>query len=332
MDINEYLKKYERIFEIRISEYSTKIAEKWGYLPYMIERYNELFGNGLFDFLRSCEVPLPRSIRCNDLKIDCEKLVNRLDEKGFKLEKIYWLKHGYKVISKPKSPTLGATIEYLLGFYHIQGISSMIPPYLLEPKQGELILDLAAAPGSKTTQLSQLMRNEGIVIAVEKNPKRIRSLISNINRLGCKNVIVVLDDATGLKLGTSVDKILLDAPCSGEGIIMFDRSRKTKTPITKLRDFSSLQLKLLKNAYNLLKDDGLLVYSTCSIAPEENELVVNYAIEELGMEVVKVNWFPHENGIEEYFNIKFSPSVKNCSRMYPHIHGTEGFFICLLKK
>jgi len=332
MNINDYLKRYEKLFEIKASDASLKIAERWGYLDYMIERYNEIFREELFQFLESCETPLSLSIRCNDLKIECEKLVERLNRKAFKLERVEWLRHGYKVIEKPKSPTLGSTIEYLLGYYHIQGLASMVPPYVLNPKSGELVIDLAAAPGSKTTQLSQLMKNEGIIIAVEKNPKRVKALVSNINRLGSENVILVLADARKFDIKTKADKILLDAPCSGEGIIMLDKSRKTKTPINKLKEFSYLQLELLRNAYNLLRDDGLLVYSTCSIGPEENELVVNYAIEELGMEVIKVDWYPHDNGIVEYFNFRFSPSIKYCSRLYPHKHGTEGFFICLLRK
>lgn len=283
-------------------------------------------------FLNSCEYPLKKSIRCNDLKISCEKLVKKLENKGFKLEKIPWLKHGFRILGSPVKPSLGATLEYLLGYYHIQGLASMIPAYQLNPTSKDVVLDMAAAPGSKTTQLCQIMRNEGIILAIEKNLSRIKSLISNINRLGCKNIIIINSDTLDLRLYELFDKILLDTPCSGEGLIPIDPSRKTKTTYEKLKEFSILQLKLIRKAYELLRDEGYLLYSTCSIAPEEDELVVNYAVEELGMKVIKINDFPHDNGFEEYANVKFSKDIKNCARLYPHKHGTEGFFLCLLKK
>nr|WP_236748916.1 RsmB/NOP family class I SAM-dependent RNA methyltransferase [Acidianus manzaensis] len=328
-----YIKKYDKLFEVSPSRKARDLAIKYGFLDYMIERYLDMFKDSTKDFLDSCGYPLKKSIRCNTLKISCDKLVNELKKKGFYLKKVDWLPHGYEVLSYPKSPSLGATIEYLKGYYYIQGLASMIPAYVLNPSSSDFVLDMAAAPGGKTTQLSQLMENKGKIIAVEKSRKRIRALESNINRLGATNILIVRTDATVLKKSNfRFTKILLDAPCSGEGLIPIDQSRKTRTSILDLRNFFITQLNLISTAFSLLDDNGRLVYSTCSIAPEENEAVINFAIENLGMKPIKISEFPGCKGITEFHGIKFSEELKNCLRLYPHKHGTEGFFICLLQK
>ena len=333
MNVEEYIKKYDNMFEVSPTFKARQLASKYGFLDYMIERYIHMFGDELEDFLFHCSVPLVKSIRCNDLLIDCNKLVERLENKGFELRKVEWLPHGYKVIKSPKSPSLGATLEYLSGFYYIQGLASMVPPYVLAPTEKDVVLDMAASPGGKTTQMSQLMRNKGIIVAVEKSRERMRSLMSNINRMKAKNVILVRTDAKVLvKSQLKFSKILLDAPCSGEGLIPEDPSRKTKTTLSDLKEFFRKQLELIAAAYTLLEEGGTLVYSTCSIAPEENEAVVNFAIEELGMKTEKIYGYPAESGIEEFMGVKFNSQVKNCIRFYPHKSHTEGFFVCKLRK
>ncbi|MBP1357510.1 MAG: RsmB/NOP family class I SAM-dependent RNA methyltransferase, partial [Sulfolobus sp.] len=291
MDIKSYLNSYKGIFEVSPTAETRNLAAKYGYLDYMIERYIRIFNEvqEVNEFLEGCEVPLIKSIRCNELKTSCNELEKRLRMKGYELERLEWLSYGYKVLKSPKKPTLGATMEYLQGFYHIQGIASMIPAHVLSPSPSDKVLDMAAAPGSKTSQLAQIMKNNGVILAVEKNRERIKSLLSNLNRLGVTNTVLLRADSRNLEnMKIEFDKILLDAPCSGEGLIPIDKTRKTKTSIQKLYNFSMLQLLLIKVAYKLLREKGVLVYSTCSIGPEEDELVVNYAVEELGMKVEKV--------------------------------------------
>jgi len=334
MSINDYIKKYSHLFEVSPTYKARELSVKYGFLDYMIERYmNMFYDEELEDFLYHCSVPIRKSIRCNDLLINCNDLVNRLEDKGFKLEKVSWLPHGYRVINFPKSPSLGATIEYLSGYYYIQGVASMVPPYVLSPTEKDIVLDMAAAPGSKTTQLSQLMRNKGVILAVEKSRERARKLFSNLNRMGATNVIILRSDVKVLsKTSLRFTKILLDAPCSGEGLIPIDPSRRTKTTLQDLKNFSVLQLELITIASELLEDRGILVYSTCSIAPEEDEFIVNYALEYLGLESIPITGYPAEKGIEEFRGIKFNSGVKNCIRFYPHKNGTEGFFVCMMRK
>lgn len=333
--ILEYLNKYEEIFHVSPSYEAKKLAEKYGFLDYMVERYINMFRDKIEveDYLYSCSFPLVKSIRCNTLRIECEILEKILYENGFILNKVEWLPHGYIVKSFPPKPSLGSTLQYLLGYYHIQGLASMVPAYVLNPNPNDFVLDMAAAPGSKTTQMSQLMHNKGLILAIEKRRDRIRSLLSNINRLGVENVLLIRTDVKNLaKTSLEFDKILLDAPCSGEGLVQKDPTRRYKTSINDLKTFSINQLSLIETAYKLLKRGGYLVYSTCSIAPEEDELVVNYAVEELGMNIVKVDGYPAQNGYTDYYTIKFNDNLKNCLRFFPHKQHTEGFFVCLLKK
>lgn len=329
----EYIKKYDRLFEISPSKVAVDLANKYGFLDYMVERYLDIFKDDTISFLESCNYPLNKSIRCNTLKIRCNELETSLAQKGFKLKKVSWLPYGYEVIKSPKKPSLGATLEYLKGYYYIQGLASMIPAHVLSPSPNDLVLDMAAAPGGKTTQLSQIMENKGKIVAVEKSRKRIRALQSNVNRMGAMNVLIIKSNVMSLiKSSLKFDKILLDAPCSGEGLIPIDQTRKTKTTLSDLKNFLLNQLALLNTAYDLLKDGGKLVYSTCSIAPEENEVVVNFAIESLNMTTQKINGFPGDEGLLTFRGIEFSEEVRNCLRLYPHKHNTEGFFICLLIK
>lgn len=334
MTIEEYIEKYNNLFSVSPSLNAINLARKYKFLDYMVERYIRMLGNyETEEFLRSCSFPLKKSIRCNDLLIDCRKLEEKLENKGFKLEKVSWLKHGYIITSSPERPSLGATIEFLSGYYYIQGLASMVPAYVLDPNDDETVLDMAAAPGGKTTQIAQLMRNSGLIIAVERSRERIKSLYSNINRLGVRNVVLLRTDVRNLiKTGIQVDKILLDAPCSGEGLIPEDPSRKTKTKLEDLKLFFREQLELLDTAYKLLRSDGVLVYSTCSIAPEEDEAVVNYLVENYDVKIIRESGYPSLNGLTEYNNIKFDESLRYCMRFYPHKSGTEGFFVCKIKK
>ncbi len=331
--IEDYILRYKDLFRYSVTARAQSLARKYGFLDYIIERYIDMFKDSTEEFLESCSFPLQKSIRCNTLKIECDELVERLEGKGFTLEKVSWLKFGYVIKASPPKPSLGATLEYMLGYYHIQGLASMVPAEVLNPKEGDVVLDMASSPGGKTTQMSQLMRNKGLIVAVEKKKPRIRSLVSNVNRLGALNVIVLNMDSRDLaNYNLRFNKVLLDAPCSGEGIISKDPTRRTKTRPEDLYNFSLTQLELINTAYNLLEEGGELVYSTCSIAPEEDEFVVNYAVEELGMKVIPIDGYPSSKGLTKFNGVEFSKDVENCIRFYPHYHGTEGFFVCHLKK
>lgn len=321
------------IFEVRVSREALRLAERYGYLPYMVERYINIFGDlaEVVEFLEANEEPMPETFRCNSHLIDCGELVERLESKGFTVERIPFTSHGFEALESPIS--LGATHEYLMGYYYIQDPASMLPVQVLDPRPGEFIIDMAAAPGGKATQILQVTGDQARLLAVDSSKTRLRALRSHMQRMGFRNYVAVRLDARRLPEGLIADRILLDAPCSGEGVIRKDPSRKTSRTLQDLIFLSDLQASLLDSALNHVKPGGVVVYATCSVGVEENEYVVNSILEKRGdFTVEPIDSIPGAPGVTEYMHVRFDSSLKRCRRLYPHLHGTEGFTICLLRK
>lgn len=310
-----------------------ELAKKHGYQNYMIERYLALWGEEeTVQFLNACERPIRTSVRANTLKTSVESLVDRLQRKGFRVDKIPWIEEGFQVDFGTDSP--GSLFEHMLGLFYVQGVPSMTVTRALDPQPGETIIDIAAAPGGKTTHIAQRMENLGLVISVEQDRARIASLQSNILRCGVENVLLLRGDAKKLgQLQVEPNRVLLDAPCSGEGLIPLDPSRKTSKTMADIRYCAAKQDEMLDSAVSVLGDGGILVYSTCSIAPEENEFVVDdFLKRHHEMEVVQI---PLEFGTPAYtqpFGVQLNPSLSLARRFLPHKHDTEGFFICKMVK
>lgn len=295
------------------------------YSNFLIERYRQIFPEDVF---RSLNKPLRQSIRVNTLKADERGLVSRLEKKGIMLEKIPWAKHGYFVKRTPFS--IGATTEYLLGYYFVQDATSMYACEVLDTQRGDMVLDMAAAPGGKTTYMAQLMENTGTVVSLEANGQRIRSLRSNISRMGVENVISLRMDAREVEeLEITFKKILLDAPCTGTGTV-FKNPEAAMKEIKDVEKSAALQKSLSEAAARVLAGGGTLVYSTCSFLPEENEFIVQHAIDNLGMRLENLSY--GEEAFTSCYGIKLSKDMKRAKRFYPHIHGTQGFFIAKLRK
>ncbi len=310
-----------------------ELAKEYGYLQYMIERYLALWGEeDTLRFLEACESPVRSSIRVNSLKTTNDEVLSRLRSKSVVIDEIPWLEHGFFADFDGLSP--GAMLEHMLGFYYVQGVPSMTAVSVLDPQPGETILDLAAAPGGKTTHIGQLMMNTGIVIAVEQDRIRMASLKSNIIRCGVTNSLVLRGDARKLdNLKFEPDRILLDAPCSGEGLIPLDPTRKTSKTMADIRYCATREDEMLDAAVNILTDGGTIVYSTCSIAPEENEYVVDDILNRYPeMEVVEITLDFGIPGYSEPYGVNLNESLKLSRRFLPHLHGTEGFFICKMIK
>ncbi len=309
-----------------------KLAEKYGYLPYMIERYIEMLGqDNVIDLLEANESPLPETIRCNDYLIDCNELKTRLEEKGFRLTPIpQFSRYGYRVDHAPIS--IGATHEYLQGYYYVQGASSMSIVHAMDLPVPGVIIDMAAAPGGKSTQILQMTRDKSLLIAVEKNPRRIKSLRSNIQRMRFSNYILLRKDNLSLGFSNLFDSVLLDAPSTGEGIIRKDPRRKKSRDILDLIKIHELQVKMLKKAIEFAKPGASIVYAACSLAAEEGEFVINRILEEYPEIEIEPHGLIASQAITEYFGLILDDRIKNCGRYWPHIHGYEGFFVCKLRK
>ncbi len=309
------------------------MAKEYGYLQYMIERYLALWGEEQTrQFLEACENPIRSSIRVNTLKVTNDVVLERLRKKSVVIDAIPWLDYGFLADFQGKSP--GAMVEHMLGFYYVQGVPSMTAVGVLDPQPGETVLDLAAAPGGKTTLIAQMMQNSGMVIAVEQDRIRMASLKSNIIRCGVTNSLVLRGDARKLDdLGYKPDRILLDAPCSGEGLIPLDPTRKTSKTMADVRYCATREDEMLDAAVNALTEGGTIVYATCSIAPEENEYVVDDILKRYPeMEVVEIPLDFGVPGYSEPYGIKLHESLTRARRFLPHLHGTEGFFICKMQK
>jgi len=313
-----------RVIDFPSSPLSLELARKYGYDEFIIRRWLRFFSDTK-ELIESMEKGLPKYIRVNTLKIGEEDLLDRMEDRGFSLEKTE-VPFCYKVVEEPYS--IGATPEYLVGYYYVMDKSSCVPPLALNPKPGEVVIDFAASPGGKTTFLAQLMENKGSIIAIEANPERVQPLIDNLHRMGVTNTAVVRMNAARFHMmGVKADKILLDAPCTGEGIIHKDPTRKTSRGEKDIRFCSALQRDLIKSAILSLKAGGTLVYSTCSLTPEENEMVVQDILDEYPVRLEEIEWgdgaFTEIPGTD----IKFNKEMKNARRFYPHRHETSGFFV-----
>jgi NOL1/NOP2/sun family putative RNA methylase len=226
-------------------------------------------------------------------------------------------------------------IEHILGYIHIQEEVSMVPPIVLDPKPGEWILDLCAAPGSKTTHISQMMDNRGLVIANEPSLARITSLRSNCERLGAINVAITRYDGRRFP-DQQFDRILVDAPCSSEGMARKDPEVLTRCSLKRSLDIQVLQKGLLKRAVQLTRSGGIVIYSTCTYAPEENEAVVGGVLGQfrdmVRLEKVSVPGLKECSGLSEWNGTEFGDELKNCARYYSHQNDTGGFFVAKLVK
>ena len=269
---------------------------------------------------------LKPSLRINTLKTNAKKLIDTLKKRGVSLKKVPYVDNAYYYNSKF---SLSSTPEYLSGHFYIQEVASMLPATVLNPNKKDSVLDMCASPGSKTTQMSAQMDNEGLIVALEARRDRINRLRLNLQRLWCKNVISYNLDALDFNPGIKFDKILLDAPCSGNYTQQKDWfERRTLKGILKN---SQMQKQLLKKAFSLLKDNGTLVYSTCSLEPEEDEFVIDYALK-LGFNIEETGLNIGSEGITKFQGYELDERVKSSRRFWPFLTDTQGFFIAKLIK
>ena len=294
-----------------------------------VERYKELT-----DFEKFKEYSLSylrRSIRVNTLKISPEKLIPRLEKKHYKLTKIPFTYLGYYI--EGDQLDIGNLPEHALGYFYVQEAASMLPPLALEPKKHEFVLDIAAAPGSKTTQISALMENTGIIIANDINYLRLKPLSINTERCGCKNIIFTISRGQNIK-NMQFDKILLDAPCSGTGSIAKSLGTLQIYNTEMIKKLARDQKRLILNAYNLLKPKGTLVYSTCSLEPHENEAVVDHLLKNTDARLKEINIknLKRSQAILNFEKESYSKEIKKGLRIWPQDNNTEGFFVAKITK
>ena len=309
--------------------------------PLFIERMKLLLGKDFKEYEEILKKPPVRSIRVNTLKISPEKLKKRLEKKGWKIKQPWEDYPEVMIIESDLLPgELGRALEHLLGYYYVQELASMLPIIALKPKPDETILDLCAAPGSKTTQIAAEMKNIGLIIVNEIHLGRIKVLESNLERCGVTNTIITRKEGRVLcsklkQKDFKFDKILLDTPCSGEGTLRSTPATYLMWNPKTIKRLSRLQKQLFEAAFEILKVGGEIIYSTCTHAPEENEGVIDYALErfknQINIEQIKLP-IKCRSGISKWQDKEYNKKVKQACRIYPQDNNTEGFFITKLKK
>ena len=307
------------------------------------DHYRELLGDDYDKFMNYSLSYIRKCIRVNTLKANVEDIKKRLSDR-WQLEPIPWCPEGFWITYKEgKRFDIGNLIEHHLGYVYVQEAASMIPPVVLDPQPDETVLDMCAAPGSKTTQIAMYMKNSGMLVANDVSGSRLKALGMNMQRCGVRNsVISLMQEHRFKRLCEShpefrFDRILVDAPCSGTGTIR--KSLKTilmwnPLGITKL---SKIQKTLIEIAFNMLRPDGVMVYSTCTIEPEENEAVVSYLLDkypnaELEYIDDKKLGIKRTPAITQFQDLKINPKVEKCLRIHPYDNDTEGFFVSRIRK
>ncbi|XP_059056944.1 uncharacterized protein LOC131850661 [Achroia grisella] len=309
----------------------------YSYNEFLMEVLMQIFSvQELVEFLEASEIARPITIRTNSLKTRRRDLAQALINRGVNLDPVgKWSKVGLVIYSS--TVPIGATPEYLAGHYILQGASSFLPVMALAPQENERILDMCAAPGGKASHIAAIMKNTGALFANDANKERTKAIVGNFHRLGIVNAVICNYDGRQFPdVIKGFDRVLLDAPCTGTGVIAKDPSVKTTKDQKDIQRCFNLQRQLLLAAIdccNAKSSTGsYIVYSTCSILPEENEWVVNYALKRRNVKLVPTGLDFGTEGFVKYRHHRFHPSLNLTRRFYPHTHNMDGFFVAKFKK
>lgn len=259
------------------------------------------------------------TIRINNIKSNREEIIKVLDKENIKYQDVSWYKDALIILDKDEEYLTKLDI-YKEGKIYLQSLSSMIPPLVLDPKEGSQVLDMCAAPGGKTSEIASITNNNVMITAIEKNKIRYDRLKYNLDKQGVKKYTILNIDSNELNEYMKFDYILLDTPCSGSGTYKIDNIKIDDDYLNKL---NNTQERLLKKAISMLKKDSILVYSTCSIYKEENEYIINKILNNKDLEIVP---------IEGFDNIDTLPvSIKGSLCVCPNEY-YEGFYVIKIKK
>lgn len=299
-----------------------------------LERYRDLIDDWPV-FLESLQCPLPTTIWNNSLRVSPSRLNDLFIADGIYLEKTKWQDGVFRLPPRLKP---GEQWQYWAGLYHVQEEAAMIPVHLLDPQPGERILDMCAAPGNKTAQISVLMQNRGTVLANDPYYDRVRAMRQIVERLGLINVSTVRYDGTGLPKSIGLfDRVLVDPPCSCEGTTRKNPEVLSWCDTDFIARKRQTQLALLRKAVQLCKPGGRIVYSTCTYAPEENEMVVNDLLQGrdgnyLQLLTATIPQFKTSPGLTVWQGQRLADSLAQTMRIWPHQNDTGGFFVAVLEK
>ncbi len=281
-------------------------------------------------FLAISQQPLRKSVRVNTLKISVADFLARTAQYGWRLTPVPWCAEGFWIERDDESLPLGSVAEHLSGLFYIQEASSMLPVTALfaAAPDAQQVMDMAAAPGSKTTQLAALMHNRGAILANEYSASRVKVLHANISRCGVSNVALTHFDGRvfGAALPEQFDAILLDAPCSGEGVVRKDADALRNWTLASTEAIAATQRDLIDSAFHALRPGGVLIYSTCTLNTIENQQVIAWLLTRYpdAIEILSLQ--------DLFAGAEAALTPEGYLHVFPHCFDSEGFFVARLRK
>ncbi|MFC4358845.1 RsmB/NOP family class I SAM-dependent RNA methyltransferase [Halobium salinum] len=311
-----------------------------------LERYAPLVDDETA-FRDACERPLPYVVRVNTIKSSVERATRALDDEGIAYERADW----HPGLLRLAEGSIGATWPYFHGWLHGQEEVSAFPAAVLDPQPGERVWDACAAPGSKTTQMAALMEDRGVLVGNDNNLGRLSALRSNAERLGVTNLAVTNQDARNFSLKpfgseavergevesadspafAAFDRALVDAPCSCEGTIRKNPDAFDDWSLGHVESIAGIQKGILRRAVQATRPGGVVVYSTCTFAPEENEAVLDHVLDAEDCHLAEFDTdLDTVPGVTEWEDDEYDPQVTKAHRVYPHLNDTGGFFCAKL--
>ena len=295
----------------------------------LVKRYASIIDN-LEDFEKTINEPLKQSFRINSLKGDNEKILANLRKYDETISTTNWYDNGFTT----KLNNLGSSIEHFTGQIYIQELTSMMPALVVSDiNENKRVIDCCAAPGSKTTQIAEMMNNKGEIIANDNKHSRLKSLRGNLDRLGITNTTVTLRDFRSFP-NTEADLYFVDAPCSSEGTIRKKNKIRKRWNDNDYERFSKIQKGILERTCEMAKEGDQIIYSTCTFAPEENERVVNSILQNHSVKLKEINIknLTIGKGLLNWKEEIYDKEIEKCARIWPHHNDTDGFFIARIEK
>jgi len=298
-----------------------------------VEEYSSLLGeDGFASYQEHARRYAPKAIRVNTYKTDVEAVKRRLSD-DWELTSVPWCDSGFWIEHKEEDRhDIGNLLEHILGYVYVQSAASMIPPVVLDVEPGMRVLDMCAAPGSKATQIGEYAGSEGVVVANDSNGHRLTALGINGQRLGLDNIVVSNMQGQDLP-GGEYDRVLVDAPCSGTGTVRKSHKSVEMWSRSLVGRMKGVQRLLIRRGFELLAPGGVLVYSTCTLQPEENEGIVSEFVSSVDGARVEPFDLPLNSSepVTEWRGSTYD-GVANTLRIHPSDNGTEGFFVAKLRK
>jgi len=313
-------------------------SSKFAVKEKFVDRYRAILGERYDEFIHYSTAYIRKSIRVNTLKADVADVKNRL-EKNWKLDQVPWCSEGFwidhRAEGEDKRYDVGNVIEHMLGYIYVQDAASMIPPIVLNPEPGEMVLDMCSAPGSKASQMAAMMQNSGVLIANDLQGNRLKALGINLQRTGVSNALITQMPGHKFRyIQLKFDKVLVDAPCSGTGTIRRSLRTLQMWGPNMVKKMAAQQKQMLASGFEALKPGGVLVYSTCTMEPEEDEGVVSWLLNNYKgakLEDIKLD-IKRSSAITEFDGEKYHPDVSKCLRIWPQDNDSEGFFVAKIRK